>query len=86
MPAAPLGVTITAADIWAELRATRADVSKTLTAVEGLQEKHKDVTRTQDDHESRIRSLERFQYKLVGAFVVVQIALGILEYFLLNHK
>jgi hypothetical protein len=40
---------------------------------------------TKTDFETRIRSLERFKYMLLGSVVVINIALGVIEYLLTHH-
>jgi hypothetical protein len=51
----PLSVTISAREIYDEIRDTRADIRS-------LMETRKNVDEVLDDHEKRIRSVERLAY------------------------
>lgn len=64
-PARPLGYTVTAADIYGELRQLSGQLSTSITQQE--------IARQQlQDHESRLRSLEAWRYALpVSAFSAV---------------
>lgn len=84
-PVAP-GFYVTMETVWREVAATRVEVNKALSEMQEVRSRNKTADGQHEDYEKRLRALERFQYKLVGSFIVVEIGLGILEYFLLNHK
>jgi hypothetical protein len=73
------GVLIPWAEMYHEVKALREEVRTALSA-------QQDLKMQQGDHENRIRALERFQYKMLGAVVVIEFGIAALEYFLLGHK
>jgi hypothetical protein len=79
----PAGV-ITMADLYRELTGMRADVARALTRIEVIDTRNGDADKLHADHEARIRALEQFRYKLLGAAVVIGGASGYVGY-LLGH-
>lgn len=83
---------VTAADVLTEIGAARRDITTVLTKVEVLDDRYGRVLAQLGDHETRIRllddempkqlatrllALERFQWKALGALVVVGIVVGV---------
>lgn len=83
---------VTAADVLSELGAARRDIATVITKVEVLDDRYGRVLAQLADHETRIRgvqdelpkqlaprllALERFQWKLLGALVVIGLVVGV---------
>lgn len=66
----PLGVTIGAREIYDQVVGLRADMRS-------LVQSHAEVTKTLDDHEERIRSVERWKYTVGTATVGAIVSAGI---------
>lgn len=64
-----LSVTIGAREIYDELVGVRSDVRS-------LSENRADVDRSLDDHESRLRSVERWRYGIPGIIALSAVAAG----------
>lgn len=95
-PTIPTGQ-ITAADLFAEVSATRREVAAALTQIQVMETRHAAINGDVTDHESRLRvleglvpidlsrrlvSLERWQWKAAGAIAAVAIIFGALAGYL----
>lgn len=95
-PPIPAG-NITAADLLGEVGAARRDIQAVMTKVEVMDARHTVTSAAVADHElrlrvveglvpsdlpSRIRALERWQWKAIGALAVVAIIVGIVSGYL----
>jgi anti-sigma-K factor RskA len=69
----PLGVVISARDIYDELVGMRDDVRS-------LAQSSRTAEERQNDHESRIRSLERWRYGIPASVVAAVVAAGAAMY------
>lgn len=61
---------VTTADLYRELIGMRSDLVRTMTRLEMADRIH-------DDHEQRLRLLEQFKWKLLGAVVVASAAISV---------
>ncbi len=85
-PPTPQGFVVTVLDVWKEVTKLNTTVTQALSVMTSMQERNKNADGLHADYEKRLRALEKFQYKLIGAVIAAQVGLGALEYFLLNHK
>lgn len=74
--------TVTMADLYRELVAMRTDVARALTRIEVIDSRNGDADKLHADHESRIRTLEAFRWKLVGIALAVSLTCGVLSGYL----
>jgi hypothetical protein len=58
---------VTTADLYREMIGMRTDITRALTVLDAAHQIHQ-------DHESRIRILERFRFTLLGAAIAVSAA------------
>ena len=79
----PAGM-VTMGDIYREITAMRADVTRALTRIEVIDSRNIDADRIHADHEGRLRALERFRYTLLGVCIVVSGASSFVGY-LIGH-
>lgn len=70
---------VTVADLYRELVAMRADVGKALTRLEVIDGRNGVADQVHRDHETRLRALEAFRWKLAGVLFVVSVLAGILS-------
>jgi hypothetical protein len=70
------GGTVTNADLYSELVGMRGDLSRAVTRLEVINVRNIAADRIDADHESRIRVLEAFRWKLLGVAVCVALASG----------
>lgn len=68
--------TVTTADLYRELVGMRSDITKALTRIEVIESRNGDAHTQLGDHETRIRTLERFRFTLLGATMAVSTACG----------
>lgn len=68
---------VTLADLFRVMSAMQADVAKVATRLEVLDTNNKNADAIHADHETRIRALEAFRWKLAGIAVVLGILVGI---------
>ena len=61
---------VTIADLYRELVGMRQDVGKALVRIEVIDSRNTDAEKLHLDHESRLRVLEAFRWKLTGLTVV----------------
>lgn len=73
---APGAVTI--ADLYRELVLMRTEVGKALTHIEVINSRNTDADKLHSDHETRIRTLERFRFTLAGLALAGGTAMGLL--------
>ena len=57
---------VTIADLYREISGMRADVGKALERIAVIDSKNNTAERDHLDHETRIRTLERFKYIMLG--------------------
>jgi hypothetical protein len=77
--------TVTVADIYREVIGMRTDVQRALTRVEVIDAKNANADQIHADHESRIRQLEVFRWKLTGLSVVLGMVAGVVSGIIANH-
>lgn len=70
---------VTMADIYHELVAMRTDVGKTLASLQVMTVRNEASDKLHSDHESRLRALETFRWKLAGIMAVVTLVIGFLS-------
>ena len=66
--------------IAADIATLRTDVGKALVRIEVIDTKNTDAEQLHRDHETRLRSLEAFWWKLTGIAVLVSVAGGYAGY------
>lgn len=67
---------VTVADLYRELVGMRADVVKALTRIEVIDTVNRSAEDIHRDHESRLRGLEQFKWKVFGASITVSVITG----------
>lgn len=67
---------ITIGDLYHELVGVRTDVSKALVSLEVINATNTVADQIHRDHETRLRALEAWRWKLAGVLVVVAILIG----------
>ena len=77
---APGNVTI--GDLYRELVGMRQDITRALTRIEVIDTRNVDADRLHNDHESRLRALERFRFTMGGLAIVGEIVAGVVGYWL----
>jgi hypothetical protein len=75
---------VTVADIYREVIGMRQDVGKALVRIEVIDARNHDADKIHADHETRIRALESFRWKLSGIAIALSIGGGYVGY-LLGH-
>jgi hypothetical protein len=70
---------ITVADLYREMAAMRADTGKMLERLAIIDTREQITASTMTDHESRLRSVERFRWQMIGAAGAVGAASGIIS-------
>jgi hypothetical protein len=75
---------VTIADLYRELVGMRTDVARALTRIEVIDARNTSADNLDRDHESRIRALEAFRWKMAGIAVVLAIIFGLLSGYLSN--
>lgn len=70
---------VTTADLYRELVGMRADIVKALTRVEVIDAQNADAHAALADHETRIRLLEAFRWKLTGVVLFVSTSAGVVS-------
>lgn len=75
---------VTTADLYRELVGMRSDIVRALTRIEVIDARNAIVDKDTADHESRLRTLEKFRYTLLGVALVGGTASGYLG-FLIGH-
>lgn len=80
---------VTIADLYRELTGLRTDLGKALTKLEVIDARNQTADRVDSDHETRIRGLEAFKWKLTGVALAVGVLSGLLSGYvtvLLSHR
>jgi hypothetical protein len=78
----PAGI-VTVADLYREVSATRTDVAQAMERLAVADALSKRAEFTSNDHEVRIRTLERFKWQMLGAASAVSVVSGIVtSYFM----
>jgi hypothetical protein len=77
-PFPPPGI-ITAADLFRELASLRADVGRALESTAILTVRNQAADQLHIDHETRLRTIERFRYSLMGVSSAVGSATGVIS-------
>lgn len=72
------GGLVTVSDLFKVMSDIRTDLSKALTKLEVIDSRNQAADQTQNDHELRIRSLEAFKWKLIGAILIMSTIIGVL--------
>jgi len=62
---------VTLADLYRELVGMRSEIGRALTRIEVIDSRSEEADRLHSDHETRLRTLERFRFSLMGAAVAV---------------
>lgn len=76
---------VTLADLFRVLSAIQGDLAKMATRLEVIDTRNKGADEKSADHETRIRALEAFRWKLAGIAVVIGILGGILTAWASSH-
>jgi len=67
---------VTTADLYRELVGMRQDITKALTRIEVIDSRNNDADKLHSDHESRLRALEAFRWKVTGIAVASSAVVG----------
>lgn len=67
---------VTVADLYRELTGLRGDLALALTEIRVMEAHRQSAVDTDRDHETRLRTLERFKWQLMGAAVAVSAAVS----------
>lgn len=74
-PAADSGsLRITQKDVYSEVVGTRADVARIEGAMNVIIERHSHTVNVVDDHETRLRDLERWRYAIPAGLITAVLA------------
>ena len=68
---------VTLADLFRVLSAIQGDLSKMATRLEVIDSRNKSADAIHADHETRIRGLEAYRWKLAGIAVILGILVGV---------
>jgi hypothetical protein len=67
---------VTTADLYRELVGLRTDITRTLERLAVIDSRNRGADQIDTDHETRLRALEAFKWKLIGAAIVVGAGAG----------
>lgn len=67
---------VTTADLYRELVGLRQDITRALERLAVIDNRNQGADKAQQDHETRIRMLESFKWKLYGAAIATGAAAG----------
>lgn len=76
---------VTNADLYRELVGIRSDVGRALTHIEVINVRNTAADRLDVDHETRIRTIEAWKWKVTGMAVAVGTAAGIVAGIVAAH-
>lgn len=76
---------VTVADLYRELVGMRGDLAKATTKLEVIDAKNTTADAIHADHESRLRAIESWRWKVTGAAIALGTASGVISGLLTGH-